>query len=384
MDARSDPSAEMASSPLERSVQAMVAAFRWLSWIWVALVFLVTRAEFRHLYLAGALVVAALGWTVLTTLAARRAPGLLARPAALIAELALGAALLIGDGWTHTERTIGSASQSLASAWPVAGLMTTGFLRGPYWGGAAGVVLGAARAYGTTLNPGFSQAGWTGGNILSMSTTTVLYMLTGVVGGLGGRRLRTAQAQIAAAQDAVSAAKAREDVARTLHDGVLQTLAFIQRRSREPELVELARDQERELRSYLFGVTDDHTELVGELRALLDRSERRDRLRTSLVVVEEPAGLSPDVTAAVIGAVREALTNAAKHADAKTVTVFVDAGDDAGVFCSVHDDGVGFDPATVTQGVGLSRSILARVEEVGGRVELDSKPGHGTEVRLWV
>jgi signal transduction histidine kinase len=34
--------------------------------------------------------------------------------------------------------------------------------------------------------------------------------------------------------------------------------------------------------------------------------------------------------------------------------------------------------------MGLARSVRGRVAEVGGRVEIDSVPGWGTEVRLWV
>ena len=82
------------------------------------------------------------------------------------------------------------------------------------------------------------------------------------------------------------------------------------------------------------------------------------------------------------GAVTEALTNAAKHGRATNVTVFVERDDD-GIFVSVKDDGVGFDPESTDDGVGLARSIRARMREIGGRVEVDSRPGSGAEVRLW-
>jgi signal transduction histidine kinase len=80
--------------------------------------------------------------------------------------------------------------------------------------------------------------------------------------------------------------------------------------------------------------------------------------------------------------VTEALTNAAKHGGAQVVTVFVERGDD-GVFVSVKDDGAGFDTEATPDGVGLARSIRARMREIGGRVEIESHPGSGAEVRLW-
>ena len=80
------------------------------------------------------------------------------------------------------------------------------------------------------------------------------------------------------------------------------------------------------------------------------------------------------------GAVREALTNAAKHGQAKRATVFVDV-DDA-VFCSVKDDGVGFDPATTTPGLGTTSSIKGPLAALGGRATIDAHPGSGVEVRL--
>jgi signal transduction histidine kinase len=66
------------------------------------------------------------------------------------------------------------------------------------------------------------------------------------------------------------------------------------------------------------------------------------------------------------------------------VVVYVEEDDDRRVFCSVKDDGPGFDPATTPPGVGISRSIRGRVEGIGGTVEIAASPGAGTEVRLWV
>jgi len=87
---------------------------------------------------------------------------------------------------------------------------------------------------------------------------------------------------------------------------------------------------------------------------------------------------------ALAGAVTEALANAGKHSAATRVTIYLETHDSGDAFCSVKDDGKGFDPATAVEGVGLPRSIRARIAEVGGRAEIDSRPGRGAEVRIWV
>jgi signal transduction histidine kinase len=101
-----------------------------------------------------------------------------------------------------------------------------------------------------------------------------------------------------------------------------------------------------------------------------------------VVALDDLSGVPTDVVDAVNGAVGEAVTNAAKHGGATRVTVYVEPTDDGGLFCSVKDDGSGFDPATVSEGMGLPRSIRGRLEEVGGSVAVDARPGHGTEIQL--
>ena len=61
----------------------------------------------------------------------------------------------------------------------------------------------------------------------------------------------------------------------------------------------------------------------------------------------------------------------------------MEALDDGGVFVSVKDDGSGFDPSTPIEGTGITGLIRGRLAEVGGRVEIEGRPGSGTEVRLW-
>ena len=87
---------------------------------------------------------------------------------------------------------------------------------------------------------------------------------------------------------------------------------------------------------------------------------------------------------ALVDASREALTNVAKHAGTTSATVAVTGGGSAGVTVEICDRGRGFDGRVAVVGVGLARSIRERVGAAGGRVEIESEPGRGTTVRLWV
>lgn len=352
-------------SALERGVLGGLAAFRAVAWAWMLVVLVVSRVELRHPVGAVAAGAGAGVLTVALALAARSRPRLL-HPVTVVVEVAAGVGLLAADGWVYG----GPHRVSLGSAWPIAGVLSAGVVAGPVGGAAAGVALGLGRLAATAIDDLPSPG------VLSLLSTTFLFALAGAAAGVVMDRLRRAEDQIAAA-------RAREEVARTLHDGVLQTLAVVQRRSTDGELADLARTQERELRDFLFGVDRPPGDLLTELRGVTARAEARLGVGVEVAAVGAPRSLTGPVVQAASGAVGEAITNAAKHGGASRVVVFVDlADDDRSVTVSIDDDGVGFDPATTDEGVGLSRSIRGRIADVGGHVEVSSAPGRGTAVRL--
>ena len=372
-----DPTRALGSSPspdedaLVRGLLAGLAGFRWLAWAWLAAMLVLTRGELDRPLVAIALAGAAAAVSVAATAVLRVRPQrLLAWPMVAL-EVGVAVALSVGDGIAYA----GPHPQSLGSAWPLAGVLTAGVAFAGRGGAAAGIVVGLGRLAGSLLGNG---SGWDEDATVSALSTVVLYALAGGVAGFATGKLREAERRISVVQ-------AREEVARTLHDGVLQTLAVVQRRAGDPELARLARDQERELREYLFGGGGGGGGLGVQLRAAAARYEDRFGGRAQVVVAPDLPVLRPAVVDAVAGAVAEALTNAGKHGAAGRVTVYVGPDEVAGgVLCSVKDDGAGFDGDAVPEGVGLQRSLRARVAEVGGRTEVDGNPGHGTEVRLWV
>ncbi|HEX2902165.1 MAG TPA: PspC domain-containing protein [Jatrophihabitans sp.] len=175
----------------------------------------------------------------------------------------------------------------------------------------------------------------------------------------------------------------RADIAAHLHDSVLQTLALIQRNAGSPrEVARLARSQERELRTKLYGVGVPNGRFGAALHAMAAEIEDDYPLTVDVVVVgDQPLTAALD---ALLAATREALVNVAKHAGVAQVSVYAEA-DDVVAEVFVRDRGAGFDPDRIDESrQGIRGSIRGRLARHGGTATIKSSPGEGTEVRLRV
>ncbi len=176
-------------------------------------------------------------------------------------------------------------------------------------------------------------------------------------------------------------ADARADMAAHLHDSVLQTLALIQRQSDDPKAVQqLARRQERELRTWLYGDEVPETTLKAALSAAAAEVEDERAVPVELVVVGDCE--TSDPVQALVRAAREAMVNAAKHSGADKIDVYAEV-DEEVIEVFVRDRGRGFDIEGVAEDrMGVKGSIINRMSRHGGSATVRSTPGDGTEVRL--
>ena len=177
----------------------------------------------------------------------------------------------------------------------------------------------------------------------------------------------------------------RAELAAHLHDSVLQTLALMQKRAADPrEVAALARRQERELRAWLN---------AGSQRQRRDDDSLAAALEAAVAEIEDAHGVPVEVVAvgdrpldersgALVAAAREAVLNAVKFAPDAAISVYAEVqGDRVEVF--VRDRGPGFDlDAVPADRRGLRESVLGRMERHGGRAEIHTRPGAGTEVEL--
>ena len=215
----------------------------------------------------------------------------------------------------------------------------------------------------------------------------LLLVILAIVIMMGPWWLRIAR-DLVLERQARARAEERADMAARLHDSVLQTLALIQRRADQPQqVVQLARAQERELRSWLFGgppppgsVDGQDMTLAAGVRLIQQEVEAQHEIPVEAVTVGD-CELDDDLRA-LLAAAREATVNAAKWSGAPVVSLFAEV-EPLEVVLFVRDRGRGFDPDAVpADRKGLAESIHGRIARRGGSATVRSVPGEGTEVSL--
>jgi signal transduction histidine kinase/phage shock protein PspC (stress-responsive transcriptional regulator) len=223
-----------------------------------------------------------------------------------------------------------------------------------------------------------------GGPDLSAVLNGVIFALIGLAGvGLVAAPVlwRTFE-QLRAEREGRIREQERAELAAMVHDQVLHTLALIQRNAADLKTVQrLARGQERSLRNWLYKPTGSPWErFAAAMEHVAAEVEDTYAITVETVVVGDRAVDEP--LGALVSATREALVNAARHAKVQTVSLYAEVEPDQ-VSVFVRDRGVGFDPGTVEDHRhGVRGSIIGRMNRHGGRAEIRSEPGDGTEVRL--
>jgi len=213
----------------------------------------------------------------------------------------------------------------------------------------------------------------------------VVLVIAAIVLALGPWWLRIAR-DLALERQAKARLDERVDIAARVHDSVLQTLALIQRRADDPQkVIQLARLQERELRSWLFegrGPDDADAELTvaAGVRQIQQDVESSYGVPVETVTVGD-CGLDDNLSA-LVAAAREATVNAAKWSGASVISLFAEV-EPAEVSIVVRDRGKGFDPSAVPEDrKGLAESVHGRMARRGGTATVTSAPGEGTKVTL--
>jgi len=202
-------------------------------------------------------------------------------------------------------------------------------------------------------------------------------------------------------QERLAVFEDRDRIARDLHDLVIQRLfaagMSLQGTSRIPDVPDAARDRVnrvvdeldetiREIRQTIFAL---HEPVEGPSTGTRGRALREISQAAGLLGFEPAirfvgpidAMVVPTTEEHLIAAMREALTNAAKHARATRVDVVIslESGD---VVLSVTDDGVGVDPTQSNRNSGLA-NLASRAHELGGTSQLDRVSESGGSRLTW-
>ncbi len=300
-----------------------------------------------------------------------------------LTELGLAAVAVIATRWVDSPDAAIRGMTTLPSVWQAVPVASIAVLRGWRGGTLAGAVIAAAMVVGTQAMA-----------LAAVSNGLLVVLLGGVV-GFCADRAREEQEELRQALEREAEDAERDRLARAVHDGVLQALAFIHRRGVDvggeaARLGAMAGEQEQRLRELVSGVPIDELEATVGGPVDLRQNLRQAAAGTAdLIAPAEPVLLPRRPAAEIVAAVEAALDNVRRHAgaDAHAWVLIDDAGED--IVVTVRDNGVGVSEDRITEAsergrLGVSSSIRGRLEELGGSARYLYGPGGGTTVEMWI
>jgi len=202
----------------------------------------------------------------------------------------------------------------------------------------------------------------------------------------------------AAAMEQLAVSRERNRMARDLHDTLAHSLSALTVQlealrtlmTNDPaaarvvvdDIAELARRGLEESRKAIQALRTGPVEtlgLAGALREAIQALQARTGVQASLHIAGEESLLAPEEADALYRIAEEALSNVERHANAGQVDVRLDCGADR-VDLVIRDDGTGFDLAAVDLARYGLTGMRERAAMIGAEVEVNSRPGGGTEV----
>lgn len=371
MQASPDP-----ATPLWRAAQV----FRLLSCLYALGFQIAINDDLERPAIGWALFAVLMSWSV--ACAAAYLHGYGRRVAWVSAEVVVVVALMLSTKIVASDQWALDNQSWPTTLWATNATISAAILLGPVAGMTIGLLVTASNA----VLKGYVSVD------VGRNATVVIELAVGLAIGMAAQTARRAHTELQRAARLAASLEERERLSREVHDGAIQVLALVARRGREiggptTELAELAGEQERVLRRWVSAAGAPVPEgLEIDLVTLL-RDRAADRVSVSLP--PEPVMLSAEVAREVDAAVANALDNVVAHAGAAArAFVLVEDLEDS-VVVSVRDDGSGIPAGRLEEAVGegrvgVSKSIVGRLNWLGGTARLSTGPGRGTEWELTI
>ncbi|RDH75568.1 ATP-binding protein [Mycolicibacterium moriokaense] len=354
--------------------------FRLLSCVYALGFQIAVNADLDRPAIGWALFAVLIAWSIACAVAYLNGFG--RRLAWVLAELAVVVALMLSTELVASDQWALNNQSWPTTLWATNATISAAILLGPIYGMLGGVVIVAA----STVAKGVLNYD------LGRNATVVIELAVGLGVGMAAQTARSAHADLERAIRLTARTEERERLSRQVHDGAIQVLALVSRRGREiggetAQLAELAGEQERALRRLVSSAdVEPRSDELTDVGALL-RLRASDRVSVS--VPADPVLMAADVAEELSAAAANALDNAAAHAgpDAKTYVLLEDLGDTVTV--SIRDDGIGIADGRLAEAIeegrfGIAKSIVGRMNWLGGSAELNTGPGRGTEWELTI